>query len=153
MLLEFVLLKIPHPEVALGSGAFATWLHAGEFRFLVNLPHMSDVVGALLKGMLIALSALWPPRWAVVVWTGPRVARDIIHSDVVVVPQMLGEVVPALETIGSTVPPAVLAWEALNISAMGILVSLEDIEARVGLLTAFLWTIERCMAGFRRVLA
>ena len=44
MLLQLVLLEISQPEIALRASAFAAGLRTGKLRFLVDLPHVGDVV-------------------------------------------------------------------------------------------------------------
>lgn len=54
---------------------------------------------------------------------------EFINSNVMIVPQVLRQMVLALESVCATVSPAVWAGIALNVCAMVVLVPLPDIKA------------------------
>lgn len=127
VLLELVLQEVPQPEVPLRSHAVTPRLGAREFGLLVDLAHMGDVVGSFPKSRVLKKCVSRPPVGTVFMRTR-LVVFPTLNTNVMVVPQMLSQVILALEAVGPTVPPAVRTWEALDIGAMFVLVPCKDIE-------------------------
>lgn len=124
-----MLQEIPLPEVALGSSSITSGFRAWELRLFVDLAHVTDVVRALLKSVTTSIKT---QIRTVFVRTGSLAgipSGEFINSNVVIVPQVLRQMVLALESVCTTVSPAVWAGIALNVCAMVVLVPPPHIKA------------------------
>jgi len=142
-------------EVAFSIDAVAARLWAGVFGFFVHSAHVFDpVLGSRESTLLPAVYASRSRFGTLFLWAPFAVAlvsNLFVFADVMIVPNVLSEMISALEPVLSLIFLAIIAWETLSVLSMGPLMPLVCVHSGELLLAAVMLAGERSMACARSV--